>query len=105
MAVVILPKSSASAFFLTLKHVPVKSEEELMSLQGKVVNYIKDEAINEVLSRYIKFERAVVNKYSYSPEDVVLVVGVKDESRKPSSFYDLTIVRFLGNAKITVYVR
>ena len=87
-----------------LEHVPIKSEEELMSLQGKAVNYIKDEAINEILSRYIKFERALVNKYSYSPEDVVLVVGAK--RRKPSSFYDLSIVRFLPkNVKITVYVR
>ena len=109
MAIVILPKSDATAFFLMLKYVPIKSEEELLSLpREKAVSYVKDEAVNSILSRYIKFEKAIVNRYSYSPEDIVVAVSVKNESQKPSSFYDLNVVRFLPKDKapaITIYVR
>lgn len=106
----ILPERSASVLSLLLPKIPIKDETMLMSLKNEnVINYVKDEAVNEILSRYFSFEQAKSKKYVYNAEDKVLVASVK-VNKPPVSFTDLSIALLLPDrnkklGKITIYVR
>jgi len=89
------PKGNTSVLFFLLSSSSVKDERMLMPHGEKLVNYTKDQAINEAVSQYtvLEFVRYVYSsKYTFTA-----VSSLRDES---TSFRDLRTVPFRPDEKL-----